>query len=41
MKYQIRRAGGHVEVLDENGEFLFSADNEHEARQELREFEAA
>jgi hypothetical protein len=41
MNYQIKRAAGHVEVLNENGEFLFSADNEHEAREELRSYEAA
>jgi hypothetical protein len=41
MNYKIRYSGGHVEVLDEHGDFLFSADNEHEARQELRAIEAA
>lgn len=41
MNYQIRRAGGHIEVLTADGEFLFSADNEHEAREELYEYEAA
>lgn len=41
MRYTIRYKRGHVEVLDEQGDFLFSADNEHEARQELRELDAA
>lgn len=41
MTYQIKRTAGHIEVLSENGEFLFSADNEHEAREELRDYEAA
>lgn len=41
MTYQMRHAAGHIEVLNEHGDFLFSADNEHEARQELREYDAA
>lgn len=41
MKYQIRYKAGHVEVLDEYGAFLFSADNEREAREELNNIEAA
>lgn len=41
MNYKIRYNGGHVEVLNEYGEFLFSADNEHEAQCELRAIEAA
>lgn len=32
--YQMRYVGGHVQVYDLNGRFLFSADNEREARQE-------
>lgn len=28
---------GHVEVFDMRGQFLFSADNEREAREELEE----
>ena len=30
---------GHVEVYDENGTFLFSADTRQEAMQEAREYE--
>jgi hypothetical protein len=41
MNYKIRYAGGHVEVLNEQGEFLFSADNEYEAKCEIRAIEAA
>ena len=41
MKYDIRYRAGHVEVLDEFGEFVFSADNEHEAREEISAIEAA
>jgi hypothetical protein len=41
MRYKIRYAAGHVEVFNEQGEFVFSADSEHEAREELRAIEAA
>lgn len=41
MNYKIRYAGGHVEVWDMQGNFLFSADTEAEARSEMREMEAA
>lgn len=30
---------GHVMVYDKNGNFLFSADSEWEAREELEEYE--
>lgn len=30
---------GHVQVYDERGNFLFSADNEREAREELEAYE--
>ena len=30
---------GHVEVFDENGKFLFSADTRREAMQEAMEYE--
>ena len=33
--YQIRNVRGHLQVYDMNGNFLFSADNEREAREEL------
>ena len=29
---------GHVQVYDWNGKFLFSADNEREAREELEDY---
>ena len=35
MEFDIRFVRGHVEVYDHSGRFLFSADNEREARQEL------
>lgn len=36
--YNIRNIHGHVQVYDRNGNFLFSADNEREAREELKEY---
>ncbi len=33
--YQIRNVRGHIQVYDWNGNFLFSADTEREAREEL------
>lgn len=39
MNCTIRYARGHVEVHDEHGNFLFSADNEYEARNELQAIE--
>ena len=33
--YSMRYVQGHVQVYDKNGRFLFSADNEREAREEL------
>lgn len=35
MRYQIKAIRGHVEVYDANGHFLFSADTEQEAREDL------
>ena len=35
MEFEIRFVRGHVEVYDGSGRFLFSADNEKEAREEL------
>ena len=35
--YEFRNVRGHVEVYDNRGQFLFSADNEKEAREELEE----
>ena len=36
--YSIRYVQGHVQVYDVSGRFLFSADNEMEAREELKEY---
>ncbi len=36
MEYEIKFVRGHVEVFDISGRFLFSADTEHEAMEELR-----
>ncbi len=36
--FQIRYVHGHIQVYDGNGRFLFSADNEWEARAELEEY---
>lgn len=35
--YSMRYVSGHVQVYDWRGNFLFSADNESEAREELKE----
>ena len=40
-KLEIRYVYGHVEVYTREGEFLFSADTEREAREELEEMTAA
>ena len=37
--YSMRYVHGHVQVYDYKGNFLFSADNEREAREELQEYE--
>ena len=37
--YSIRYVRGHVQVYDNRGNFLFSADNEREAREELEYYE--
>lgn len=34
--YTVKNIGGHIQVYDGNGRFLFSADTEREAREELR-----
>ena len=36
--YTIRHIHGHVQVFDHMGKFLFSADTEKEAREELEEY---
>jgi len=38
---EITRVKGHVEVYDQDGVFLFSADTEQEARDDLRAWEVA
>ena len=35
MEYDFRHTGGHVEVYDHNGKFVFSADTVPEAKREL------
>ncbi len=37
--YTMRNVGGHVQVYDFSGKFLFSADTEREAREELADYE--
>lgn len=37
--YQIRNVRGHIQVYDVRGNFLFSADSEREAREELENYE--
>lgn len=36
--YSMRYVQGHVQVYDFRGNFLFSADTEREAREELEEY---
>ena len=36
--FTMRYVHGHVQVYDKNGKFMFSADNEREAREEMREY---
>lgn len=36
--YSIRYVQDHVQVYDAKGKFLFSADTEREAREELEEY---
>ena len=33
--FSVKYIGGHIQVYDMNGRFLFSADTEREAREEL------
>lgn len=35
MRYEMRFVWGHVEVYDKDGRFVFSADNEREAEEDL------
>ena len=36
--FDMRYVRGHIQVYDVNGMFLFSADSEREAREELRHY---
>ena len=36
--YNMRYVQGHVQVYDLSGKFLFSADSEREAREELEDY---
>lgn len=36
--YKIINIRGHIQVYDQKGNFLFSADNEREAREELENY---
>ncbi len=36
--FTMRYVGGHVQVYDQRGRFLFSADNEREARKEMEDY---
>lgn len=37
--YTMRHVRGHIQVYDYRGNFLFSADTEREAREELMDYE--
>lgn len=37
--YSMRYVCGHIQVFNHLGDFLFSADNEREAREELMAYE--
>lgn len=36
--YSMRNVHGHIQVYDNKGNFLFSADTEREAREELESY---
>ena len=36
--YSMQYVRGHIQVYDNKGNFLFSADSEREAREELKEY---
>lgn len=36
--FKFKNVNGHVQVYDYRGNFLFSADSEQEAREELKEY---
>ena len=37
--YQMRYVQGHIQVYDYRGNFLFSAESQQEAREELMDYE--
>ena len=39
--YSMRNVMGHIQVYDQQGNFLFSADSEREAREELSDYEVS
>ena len=41
MNYIFKSVGGHIEVYDKNGTFLFSADTRREALEELEAMDIA
>ena len=36
--FNVKHVRGHIQVYDQNGKFLFSADNERELREEMKEY---
>ena len=36
--FTMRYVGGHIQVYDQKGAFLFSADTEREAREEMEDY---
>jgi len=36
--YSVRYVCGHIQVYDQRGNFLFSADSEREVREELKDY---
>ena len=36
--FTMRHIGGHIQVYNHKGEFMFSADTEREAREELENY---
>ena len=36
--FSFKNICGHIQVYDHNGRFLFSADTEQEAREELKDY---
>ena len=36
--YSVKYVRGHIQVFDARGKFLFSADTEREAREEIEEY---